>query len=76
MGEQGGVGTSATYSHPPRPPRTPAAWGRALAYAWAADLYLAMCPRQIEEARASARKALQLQPNFWYVNEVVMPRLK
>lgn len=51
-------------------------WGRALAYAWACDLYLAMRPPQAEEARAAAREALQLRPDFWYVNEVVMPRLK
>jgi tetratricopeptide (TPR) repeat protein len=51
-------------------------WGRALAYAWVADLYLAMRPRQVEEAREAARRALQLSPDFWYVTDVVMPRLK
>ena len=51
-------------------------WGLALSYAWVCDLYLGMRPHQIEEARAAARKALQLRPDFWYVNEVVMPRLK
>jgi hypothetical protein len=51
-------------------------WGRALSYAWVCDLYLAMRPRQVEAARAAARKALQLRPDFWYVNNVIMPRLK
>jgi hypothetical protein len=51
-------------------------WGLALAYAWVCDLYLGMRPRQIEEARVAARRALQLRPDFWYVNEVVMPRLQ
>jgi hypothetical protein len=50
-------------------------WGRVLAYGWAADLYLAMRPRQLDRARIAAAKALQLRPDFWYVNEVVMPRL-
>jgi hypothetical protein len=51
-------------------------WGRALAYAWVCDLYLAVRPRQVAAARAAARKALQLRPDFWYVNNVIMPRLK
>jgi hypothetical protein len=51
-------------------------WGLALSYAWICDLHLAMRPRQIDEARASARKALQMRPDFWYVNEVIAPRLR
>lgn len=51
-------------------------WGLALSYAWICDLYLAMRPPRLEEADASARKALQMRPDFWYVNDVVMPRLR
>jgi hypothetical protein len=51
-------------------------WGLALAYAWVCDLYLGMRPRQIEDARVAARKALQLRPDFWSVSEVVMARLQ
>jgi hypothetical protein len=51
-------------------------WGRALAYAWAADLYLAMRPPQRDAALAAARTALELRPDFWYVTDVLMPRLK
>jgi hypothetical protein len=51
-------------------------WGLALSYAWVCDLHLAMRPRQIDEARASARKALEMRPDFWYVKEVIVPRLR
>jgi hypothetical protein len=51
-------------------------WGLALSYAWVCDLHLAMRPRQIDEARASARKALAMRPDFWYVKEVITPRLR
>ena len=51
-------------------------WGLALSYAWVCDLHLAMRPRQAEEARASARKALELRPDFWYVKDVIAPRLR
>src|SRR5437763_8002510 len=44
---------------PSRDPLRPD-WGLALSYAWVCDLYLGMRPRQIEEARAAARKALRL----------------
>jgi hypothetical protein len=50
-------------------------WGLALSYAWVCDLHLAMRPRQMDEARASARKALAMRPDFWYVKEVIAPRL-
>lgn len=56
---------------PPRPD-----WGLALSYAWVCDLHLATRPRQIDEARASARKALAMRPAFWYVKEVIAPRLQ
>jgi hypothetical protein len=51
-------------------------WGLVLSYAWVCDLHLAMRPRQIDEARASARKALEMRPDFWYVKEVIVPRLR
>lgn len=51
-------------------------WGLALSYAWVCDLHLAMRPRQIDEARASARKALAIRPDFWYVTDVILPRLR
>jgi hypothetical protein len=51
-------------------------WGLALSYAWVCDLHLAMRPRQIDEARTSARKALAMRPDFWYVKEVIAPRLR
>jgi len=35
-----------------------------------------MRPRQVDAARAAASKALQLRPDFWYVKEVVLPRLQ
>lgn len=51
-------------------------WGLALSYAWVCDLHLAMRPRQVEAARAAARKALSIAPNFWYVEHVILPRLR
>lgn len=51
-------------------------WGLVLSYAWVCDLHLAMRPRQIDEARAAARKALEMRPDFWYVKEVIAPRLQ
>jgi hypothetical protein len=51
-------------------------WGLALSYAWICDLHLAMRPRQVDEARASAQKALAMRPDFWYVKEVITPRLR
>ena len=62
---------AATPSDPLRPD-----WGLALSYAWVCDLYLAMRPAQVDEARASARKALAMRPDFWYVKEVIVPRLR
>jgi hypothetical protein len=50
-------------------------WGLALSYAWVCDLHLAMRPRQVDEARAAARKALAIRPDFWYVKEVILPRV-
>jgi tetratricopeptide (TPR) repeat protein len=59
---------------PPHPlsPR----WGRTLAYGWMSDLYLAFKPPRTAEARKAAETALKLRPDFWYVKERVLPRLK
>jgi hypothetical protein len=51
-------------------------WGRALSYAWECALHLAMRPPQVEAARSAARKALALVPDFWYVETVILPRLR
>ncbi len=51
-------------------------WGQALAYGWMAELYLQMDPPQVENARRAAQTALQMRPDFWYVRDQVMPRLR
>jgi tetratricopeptide (TPR) repeat protein len=51
-------------------------WGYALAYGWLADLYLAMKPPQTDAARKAAETALAMRPDFWYVREKVLPKLK
>jgi hypothetical protein len=51
-------------------------WGRDLAYGWLAQLYLSTKPPQLDKAREAANTALRLQPDFWYVKERVLPRLK
>lgn len=51
-------------------------WGYALAYGWMPDLYLRMTPPQREKARDAAETALRLRPDFWYVREQVLPRLR
>jgi hypothetical protein len=51
-------------------------WGRALAYGWLSQLYLGMKPPRMVEARQAAATALSLRPDFWYVKERILPRLK
>ncbi len=51
-------------------------WGRALSYGWVCPLYLAMTPPRLAEARKAAATALSLRPDFWYVRERTLPRLK
>jgi hypothetical protein len=58
------------------PSRLSPRWGRALAYGWLCQLYLAMSPPRLAEARRAAATALSLHPDFWYVKERVVPRLK
>ena len=52
------------------------AWGRELAYGWLAPLYLGMEPPQPAKARAAAEQALKLRPDFWYVNDQILPKLR
>jgi hypothetical protein len=51
-------------------------WGHALAYGWLPDMYLRMTPPDRDKARTAADHALQMRPDFWYVREQVMPRLR
>ena len=51
-------------------------WGRAEAYGWFASMYLAATPPQTEAARKAAARALELRPDYWWVKERVMPKLK
>jgi tetratricopeptide (TPR) repeat protein len=51
-------------------------WGRDLAYGWLAGLYLRLTPPDHAKARAAADKALAIRPDFWWVKNVVLPRLK
>jgi tetratricopeptide (TPR) repeat protein len=51
-------------------------WGRALAYGWLGNLYMLMTPPQTDQARDTAMKALELRPDFWWVREQLLPRLK
>lgn len=50
-------------------------WGRALAYGWLANLYLQMSPPRTAEAKAAAKRALELRPDFWYVKTQIMPKV-
>ena len=51
-------------------------WGRDLAHGWLAAMYLRLTPPAIDKARAEAEKALSLRPDFWYLKEVVLPKIK
>lgn len=63
---------SKTRAADPRLPR----WGRAEAYGWFGSLYMAMTPPQVEKARQAAARALELRPDYWWVKERLLPRLK
>lgn len=52
------------------------AWGRELAYGWICLAYLQLTPPALDKARENAAIALALRPDFWYVRERVLPRLK
>ena len=51
-------------------------WGHALAYGWMAEVYLGMNPPRKENARGAAETALRMRPDFWYVREQVLPRVR
>ena len=51
-------------------------WGHALAWGWFANLLLAADSGQIGAAREAAATALRMRPDFWYVKEQLLPRLK
>jgi hypothetical protein len=51
-------------------------WGYALAYAWLANLYLTMTPPQKEKARNAAETAARMRPDFWYVREQLLPKVR
>ena len=50
-------------------------WGRALAYGWLANMYLAMNPPRIREAKEMANRAVELRPDFWFVKTQVLPKV-
>jgi hypothetical protein len=60
-----------------RPPADPLQpdWGLALAHGWVSNVYLTMTPPRVEDAKRSAARALELRPDFWYVTNVIVPRL-
>jgi len=51
-------------------------WGYALAHGWLATMYLAMAPPQKENARRAADAALRMRPDFWWVRDQVLPKLR
>jgi hypothetical protein len=51
-------------------------WGYALYHGWSANLYLSMTPPLTTRAKRSADAALALRPDFWYVRERVLPKLR
>jgi tetratricopeptide (TPR) repeat protein len=50
-------------------------WGGALPYGWLANLYLQTSPPRMAEAGKMAKKALELQPDFWWVKTQVVPKI-
>lgn len=51
-------------------------WGLPLAYGWLSQLYLNATPPRVEEARKAAETALTLRPDFWFVREQILPKLR
>jgi hypothetical protein len=51
-------------------------WGQALYYGWAASLYLNMTPPQRARAKHAIDTALAMRPDFWYVRERLLPKLR
>jgi hypothetical protein len=50
-------------------------WGGALPYGWLANLYLQTAPPRMADADQMAKKALLLQPDFWWVKTQVVPKI-
>ena len=55
----------------PKPPLP--TWGHAEAYAWLGQTHAAM--GQVEEARAAYQRALELEPGYGWVRDVLLPKL-
>jgi hypothetical protein len=51
-------------------------WGHTLAYGWLGPMYLTITPPRKDQARSAAETALRMRPDFWYVRERVLPRLR
>lgn len=51
-------------------------WGHALAWGWLANVLLSAEGDHANAAREAAAAALQMRPDFWYVREQVVSRLK
>jgi hypothetical protein len=51
-------------------------WGQALYYGWAASLYLNTTPPQRARAQRAIDTALAMRPDFWYVRERLLPKLR
>jgi hypothetical protein len=47
-----------------------------LYYGWAASLYLNMAPPQRARAKRAIDTALAMRPDFWYVRERLLPKLR
>jgi hypothetical protein len=60
---------------PPANPLMPD-WGLPLAYGWLSQIYLNATPPRLEEARHAADTALELRPDFWFVREQIVPKLR
>jgi hypothetical protein len=67
--EEAAAATSSSDDLQPR-------WGRDLAHGWLAGMYLRLTPPAVDKARAEIDKALFLRPDFWFVKEVLVPKLK
>lgn len=60
---------------PPANPLMPD-WGLPLAYGWLSQVYLNATPPRVDEARKAAETALALRPDFWFVREQILPKVR
>jgi hypothetical protein len=51
-------------------------WGHAIAWGGMATLYLRTTPPRKDEARRAAETALGMRPDFWFVREQLLPKLR